>query len=191
MDARLSDDDGMSWGVLSDHWCLPMCWLEVRLRVLDHATRAVVTSLLRSAITRPSVTTGRPSCPDCSDSGVPHTITPGGTPPELLPVVFAEFHRVLAPGGHLLIASKAGDEHRRLENAYGHELSLDVYWVPPDRISELLSQTGLAVDARLIREPNESERPQQGQQAYLLARKPGQPTTPRETNPPICSGDNI
>ncbi|KJS61988.1 class I SAM-dependent methyltransferase [Streptomyces rubellomurinus] len=97
------------------------------------------------------------------------------TPPEHLPVVFAEFHRVLAPGGHLLMAFKAGDKHRRLENAYGHELSLDVYWVSPDRISELLSQTGLVVDARLICEPSESEKPRQGQQAYLMARKPGQP----------------
>ncbi|MFF5189365.1 hypothetical protein ACFY30_37300 [Streptomyces sp. NPDC000345] len=64
-----------------------------------------------------------------------------------------------APGGHLLIAFKAGDELRRLDKAYGHELCLDVYWVSPDRIAELLSQTGLAVDARLIREPNEQEKP--------------------------------
>ena len=32
------------------------------------------------------------------------------TPPELLPEVFAEFDRVLAPGGHLLLAFQAGDE---------------------------------------------------------------------------------
>ncbi|MFE7751291.1 class I SAM-dependent methyltransferase [Streptomyces sp. NPDC057428] len=94
------------------------------------------------------------------------------TPPELLPVVFGEFHRVLTPGGHLLIAFKAGGRLRHLENAYGHELSLDVYWVSPDRIAELLSQAGLMVDARLIREPNEQEKPRQGQQAYFLARKP-------------------
>ncbi|MFH9725074.1 class I SAM-dependent methyltransferase [Streptomyces sp. NPDC017254] len=99
------------------------------------------------------------------------------TPPEVLPVVFAEFHRVLAPGGHLLLAFKAGDRLRHLENAYGHELSLDVYWVSPDRIAELLSQNGLMVDARLIREPNEQEQPRQGQQAYLLARKPAKPGT--------------
>ncbi|MFF5336622.1 class I SAM-dependent methyltransferase [Streptomyces sp. NPDC013181] len=94
------------------------------------------------------------------------------TPPKLLPAVFAEFHRVLAPGGHLLIAFKAGDRLRHLEQAYGHELSLDVYWTPPDRIAELLNRTGLVVDAQLIREPNEQEKPRQGQQAYLMARKP-------------------
>ncbi|MDJ0380328.1 class I SAM-dependent methyltransferase [Streptomyces sp. G-G2] len=95
------------------------------------------------------------------------------TPPELLPVVFAEFHRVLAPGGHLLLGFKAGDKIRHLENAYGHDLSLDVYWVSPDRVAELLDRAGLPVDARMVREPTEQEKPVQGRQAYVMARKPG------------------
>lgn len=95
------------------------------------------------------------------------------TPAELLPVVFAEFHRVLAPGGHLLTAFKAGDRHRRLEHAHRHDLALDVYWVRPDRVAELLARAGLPVQARLIREPTEQERPRQGRQAYFLARKVG------------------
>ncbi len=91
------------------------------------------------------------------------------TPPELLPVVFAEFHRVLAPGGRLLTAFKAGDELRRLTSGYGHELALDVYWTPPERIERLLTEAGLVVDARLVREPDAREA---GPQAYLLAYKP-------------------
>ncbi|MGW5062993.1 class I SAM-dependent methyltransferase [Streptomyces sp. NPDC004096] len=64
------------------------------------------------------------------------------TPPEELPVIFAEFHRVLAPGGHLLMAFKVGDECVHLDHAYGHELALDVYRRPPERISELLGRAG-------------------------------------------------
>lgn len=94
------------------------------------------------------------------------------TPPELLPTVFAEIHRVLVPGGHLLIAFKVGDERRHLDRGYGHELSLDVYWMPPEHIAELVSKAGLVLDAQLIREPDESERPRSGRQAFFLAHKP-------------------
>lgn len=99
------------------------------------------------------------------------------TPPEQLPVTFAEFYRVLGPGGHLLLAFQVGDERVHLKQAYGHAVSLDAYRLPPDRVAQLLSQAGLVVHARLFRKPDE---PEKAQQAYLLARKPGkdQPTAP-------------
>ncbi|MGY0002569.1 class I SAM-dependent DNA methyltransferase [Micromonospora sp. I033] len=89
-------------------------------------------------------------------------------PPELLPEVFAEFHRVLAPGGHLLLAVKAGDRRIRLEQAYGHTVSYDVHWLPPERLAAQLTAAGLAVHATLVREAEELDR---GPQAFLLARK--------------------
>lgn len=91
------------------------------------------------------------------------------TPPEKLPVVFAEFHRALAPGGHLLLAFQVGDKPRHLAEAFGHVVSLDFYRFQPDRVAQLLHEAGLAVIARLLREPDETERVQQ---AYVLARKP-------------------
>ncbi|MFI1283643.1 class I SAM-dependent methyltransferase [Streptomyces sp. NPDC020858] len=90
------------------------------------------------------------------------------TPPSELPGVFAEFARILAPGGHLLIAFKAGDERIRLDHAYGHPVDLDVYWTPPDRIAGLLAGAGLAEVARLVRAPDALEKSPQG---FLLARK--------------------
>jgi len=63
-------------------------------------------------------------------------------PPERLPGVFAEFGRVLAPGGHLLLAFQVGDERRHLAEWFGHAVSLDGYRWPPDRVAEMLSQAG-------------------------------------------------
>jgi hypothetical protein len=89
--------------------------------------------------------------------------------------VAVDYERVLAPGGGMLLAFKAGDQRRHLSQGYGHELSLDVYWMSPDRVADLMGEAGLVVDARMIREPDESEKPRQGRQAFFLARKPESP----------------
>ncbi|WP_329440477.1 methyltransferase domain-containing protein [Streptomyces sp. NBC_01426] len=91
------------------------------------------------------------------------------TPPQDLPPVFAECARVLAPGGHLLIAFKAGEYRTRLERAYGHPVDLDVYGMAPERVAALLTGAGLTEVARLVREPDDGERSPQG---FLLARTP-------------------
>ncbi|WP_020574688.1 class I SAM-dependent methyltransferase [Actinopolymorpha alba] len=92
------------------------------------------------------------------------------TPPERLPVIFAEFHRVLRPGGYLQLAFQAGDEVVHLEQAYGHSLSLDAYRLSPDRIADLATQAGFALHTRVLRERIP---PEKTRQAYLLVRKPG------------------
>jgi SAM-dependent methyltransferase len=73
------------------------------------------------------------------------------TPPDLLPQVFAEFHRTLAPGGHLMLAGHAGNGERlRPTHAYGgHPVSFESHLLPPDRIAELLEQSGFDITARL------------------------------------------
>jgi SAM-dependent methyltransferase len=90
------------------------------------------------------------------------------TPPELLPAVFAEFARVLAPGGHLLLAFQAGDERVHIEQAFGHEVSVHAYRLSPDRIVELLAEAGIVLGTRVVREPEGREKTPQ---AWLMARK--------------------
>jgi SAM-dependent methyltransferase len=96
------------------------------------------------------------------------------TPPELLPAVFTEFHRVLRPGGQLLLAFQAGDERVHLTHVYGHAVSLHAHRLPPDRIAILLHEAGFVVSARLIREPEPREK---NPQAYLLATTVVSPST--------------
>ncbi len=91
------------------------------------------------------------------------------TPPEVLPVVFEEFHRVLAPGGHLLLGFHVGDEHQRKEKGYGgHPMSLDVHLLRPERVTESVSQAGMPLLATLSRGPENTRSPQ----ACLVFRKP-------------------
>jgi SAM-dependent methyltransferase len=91
------------------------------------------------------------------------------TPPRDLPVVFAEFHRVLAPGGHLMLGFFAGDDPRPRE--FDHKVTLAYRW-SPGSLMDLLRQAGFVEVARFLREPHEDER--QFQQGQLLVRKPQQ-----------------
>ncbi|WP_322755385.1 class I SAM-dependent methyltransferase [Frankia sp. Cas3] len=110
--------------------------------------------------------------PDGALSGILARYSIIHTPPEQLPITFAEFHRVLAPAGHLLLAFQAGDEPGHPAQAFDHKVSLAYRW-SPDRVADLLRQAGLGEVARLLREPDEDER---FQQAHILARKLGTPS---------------
>ncbi|SHF65589.1 class I SAM-dependent DNA methyltransferase [Streptoalloteichus hindustanus] len=91
------------------------------------------------------------------------------TPPERLSETFAEFHRVLAPGGCLLLGFPAYDDASRLAEPFDHVVSL-AYRYSPDRVAELLLGTGFTEVARLVISPNED--PKRGfPQAHLLVRR--------------------
>jgi SAM-dependent methyltransferase len=84
-----------------------------------------------------------------------------------LPTVFGEFHRTLAPGGHLLLGFHVGDETRRKSEGYGHAMALDVHLLPPDHVAELAAAAGFTLYAQLLGEAG-TTRPH----ATLLLRKP-------------------
>ncbi|MFE3940588.1 methyltransferase domain-containing protein [Streptomyces sp. NPDC059118] len=91
------------------------------------------------------------------------------TPPQDLPAVLAEFARVLAPGGHLLIEFYANDGPHDETPAYDHAVVTAYRW-SPDRFAELLRDQGLAESARLLVEPAPTDL-RQFQEIQLLAHK--------------------
>ncbi|MFE7644511.1 class I SAM-dependent DNA methyltransferase [Streptomyces phaeoluteigriseus] len=91
------------------------------------------------------------------------------TPADRLPRLFAEFRRVLRPGGHALLAFQVGDEPRHLERPWGHPVSLDFHRRTPEGMAELLTEAGFSVRSRTVRAP-EPELDEKVPQAYLVAR---------------------
>jgi SAM-dependent methyltransferase len=94
-------------------------------------------------------------------------------PDQHLPGVLAGFHRVLAPGGHLQLAFQVGDDVFHLDEARGHEVSLDFRRRRPEQVANLLTQAGFVVRAWTQRERDEDgEFPERTPQGFMLARKP-------------------
>lgn len=91
------------------------------------------------------------------------------TPPRELPSLLAEFGRVLAPGGHLLIGFSASEGASHPSQVFDHAVAPAYRWWP-DHLAGLLREAGLAETARLVREPQPTDR-RQFREVHLLARK--------------------
>jgi SAM-dependent methyltransferase len=90
--------------------------------------------------------------PDGGLSGVLSRYSIIHTPPERLPEIVAEFSRVLAPGGHLMLSFPGHDEPSELAEAYDHLVALAYRW-SPDRVADLLRAYRLQEVARLVYAP--------------------------------------
>jgi SAM-dependent methyltransferase len=87
------------------------------------------------------------------------------------PRAFAEFFRVLAPGGLLLVSFHVGKDIVHVEELLDTPVSLDFRFLETDAVARGLEDAGLVVTARLERRPYvEFEYP--STRAYLLAAKP-------------------
>ncbi|WP_329464730.1 class I SAM-dependent DNA methyltransferase [Streptomyces sp. NBC_01431] len=87
------------------------------------------------------------------------------TPPHEIPSYIDEFGRLLAPGGHLLLAffESEGDP----VTAFDHKVTTAYRW-PIDDLAALAREAGFAEVGRMLREPREGERFRRG---HLLMRK--------------------
>ncbi|MEV0845469.1 class I SAM-dependent methyltransferase [Streptomyces sp. NPDC049954] len=86
-------------------------------------------------------------------------------PPGELHAYFAEFGRVLAPGGHLLLGffeSGGGPV-----SAFDHKVTTAYRW-PVDGLAELAAAAGFTEVGRMLREPGEGERFRRG---HLVMRR--------------------
>jgi SAM-dependent methyltransferase len=88
------------------------------------------------------------------------------------PRVIGEFHRVLRPGGYALLAFQVGDDTLHLDEAFGHEVSLDFHRLQPDAVVALLEDAGFALTARLVRAPDSATPAAKVPQGFVIARKP-------------------
>ncbi|MDW5325589.1 class I SAM-dependent methyltransferase [Plantactinospora sp. KLBMP9567] len=107
--------------------------------------------------------------PDSSLGGILANYSIIHVPWEYRSQVFAEFHRMLAPGGQLMLAFQVGDDRRHYDGVDDLTLSLDFYRQQPEEVAELLDKAGFEIRVKTIRAPD-SER-EVTQQGHLLARK--------------------
>jgi ubiquinone/menaquinone biosynthesis C-methylase UbiE len=72
-------------------------------------------------------------------------------PDQAIPGVFAQFARVLRPGGSLLVGFHAGDRRTLKTQGYGgHPMKLFVHLRPGERVAEWLRDAGFTVEAEMV-----------------------------------------
>lgn len=91
------------------------------------------------------------------------------TPPQDVPAIVAEISRVLAPGGHLLIAFPATDGPHLETQSYDHTVATAYRW-NPDALAALLRDHGVTEVGRTTIVPLPTDR-RQFKEIQLLARK--------------------
>ena len=82
--------------------------------------------------------------------------------------VLAEFCRVLAPGGQLLLVFQIGSEKQHRDELFGKPINCDWYRQQPDDLVELLRTAGFTIGSTTVREAKDADSLPQG---FIIAAK--------------------
>lgn len=87
-----------------------------------------------------------------------------------LPPLFAEWSRVLEPGGSLLVAFHAGDNIIREPELWGVRVAMNFHYLQPRAVCALMESAGFDIEDVIEREPYPGVE-HQSRRAYVFARK--------------------
>ncbi|UOZ06267.1 class I SAM-dependent methyltransferase [Amycolatopsis sp. WQ 127309] len=106
--------------------------------------------------------------PDASVAGVLAFWSLIHVPDEAVPGVLGHFHRVLRPGGRLVIGYHVGDSATLKTQGYGgHPMKVHVHRRRPERVGALARDAGFEIEAEWLLNPDDDV-----PQAILFARRP-------------------
>ena len=109
--------------------------------------------------------------PDSTLAGIAAFYAIVNIPESSLPQVFSEMHRVLQPGGLLLLTFHIGGETVHIEELFGRPTSLDFFFFPTAAIRRLLEAAQFEIEEIVEREPYAPDVEHQSRRAYIFARK--------------------
>jgi SAM-dependent methyltransferase len=81
-------------------------------------------------------------------------------------------HRVLMPGGVILLAFHLGDETLHMDEWWGQQVNVDFHFYGREEMKGLLHTAGFAVEEAIERDPYPPEVEHQSRRAYIFARRP-------------------
>jgi SAM-dependent methyltransferase len=111
--------------------------------------------------------------PDSSIAGLVAWYSLIHIPDDEIGRVFAQFRRVLRPGGLLVLSFHVGDESRLMTQGYGHPMKIYVHRRQPGQVAAWLTEAGFVLEAQMTLSSAESTLG-----AILFARR--QPDTQQE-----------